>query len=116
MLDVSIIPFTSVLSVLCDKSVVYAFEWRMSLQDQRDRLRVLPCLPGVSCSLSLSVHALAQSEGMTDYFEELPVALTASRRQQTPAQAPAAIGIIDRAMTQASGARRLWAVQPDYRG
>lgn len=43
----------------------------------------------------------------TDYFEDMPVVLTASRLKQSAAEAPSAVTVIDREMIVASGARQL---------
>jgi len=40
-----------------------------------------------------------------DFYQDLPVVLTASRMAQTPLEAPAAVTIIDRDMIRSSGAR-----------
>lgn len=101
MTNVLIMSFNSIFHVLRNKSVFSSIDESMSWTAG---LR-LSFLTGLLCTLSMP--ALARDEGLTDYFEELPVVLTASRLQQTPAWAPAAISIIDRDMITASGARRL---------
>jgi iron complex outermembrane receptor protein len=52
--------------------------------------------------------AIAESKSLpADYFEDMPVVLTASRLKQSAAEAPSAVTVIDHEMIVASGARQL---------
>ncbi len=72
----------------------------------------------VSCQIAvialggalISAPAVAddpEKSAPVDYFEDLPVVLTASRMRQSAIEAPSAITVIDREMIVASGARQL---------
>lgn len=69
---------------------------------RRDCLAALwPCL----FALPLQAWAFGSDTEEPDYFEELPVVLTASRLAQPKSEAPSAITVIDRKLIQASGFR-----------
>ena len=66
----------------------------------------------IYCGLLLTTltasPAIAENGSVpADYFENLPLVLTASRLKQSAAEAPSAVSVIDHEMIVASGARQI---------
>lgn len=60
---------------------------------------------GVTCGSSWASDSISTSE--YDYFQELPIVLSASRLSQPISETPSAMTVIDRSMIVASGARNI---------
>ena len=76
----------------------------------RSRLSRLPVPMASAVLIAAAVPLsapLAATEGESLFFEEIPVVLSATRLNQSAADSPAAITVIDRDMIEASGALRL---------
>lgn len=94
----------------------FALAARLRFCDCRgDKVRKLTCCFAASLIVQAVPDACAQvspdkinaSTAVSEYFEELPVVLSASRLRQSINQAPSAVTVIDRDMIVASGARRI---------
>ncbi len=57
--------------------------------------------------MSAGVRAEVEGDSPVEYFDDLPVVLSASRLVQSVADAPAAVTVIDRETIRASGARQI---------
>ena len=63
---------------------------------------------GVMLTILAASPAIAENSSVpADYFENLPLVLTASRLKQSAAEAPSAVTVIDHEMIVASGARQI---------
>jgi iron complex outermembrane recepter protein len=80
-----------------------------------------PKMNSCGCALLLTLLPLSAQAGPTssesDYLDDLPVVLSATRLSQAQADAPGAVTVIDRYMIRASGARdigELFALVPGF--